>query len=755
MRVTVHVLALLFLMQHAQGVWAKGRENDLRITVQSRVACAPDSGTYEVAGSVQLWKPSETAVIITDMWDSHWCPSATARVAELAPPMNRLLAVMREKGLLIVHAPSDCMDYYRDHPARKAAMKYSGEDLAPLTDGTRELPSEAGALWPVDASDGGCEDAWAKYYRAWTRQTDALTIADKDLVSDDGAQIGECFRQRGIKNVILMGVHANMCIVARSFGLRAMKRLGLNVVLMRDMTDLMYNPESRPHTSHFNGLNLMVEYIEKYICPTVASSDFTGKEPFLFDRMRNIRLPQSDGHYRETKSYVEDEPDSDYIHASQEAYESFRDIKFAVRLHWGIYSIWQMNHESWGFLDFPNEKKQEYNSLYKTFNPTGFDAQEWMSFFLRSGIQSMAFTTKHHEGFSMFHTKTRVRQRANYLDTLHLIEPCDLAYSIEETPFKRDIVRELCDAAHKNNIKIDLYFSHPDWYDADFRPYNYHPLSTPDVGQNPGNYYNWHGNNRGRGILTPNKTPEETERMIARHREQLRELLTNYGKIDMVCLDQWFGRDVWPHTKETVKMMRKLQPDVMLRCRGIGNYGDYYTPERFVPGNKANTDMPWITIYGLASTFSYDANGDNYKGAPWIIHNIIECAAKGGGFMVGIGPDGNGKFHPKAVEQLEETGRWLKINGRGIYETRDRSVWKEGDFYFTRSKDHKKVYAFTEKWEGNELTIPSVTPRRGSDVYLFGHKKPLKWRQTEDGVRIELPENKPCEHAWGFQMETE
>lgn len=476
------------------------------------------------------------------------------------------------------------------------------------------------------------------------------------------------------------------------------------------------------------------------------------------DRKRNIVLPKSDGHYQRTMHYIEDEPDADYIHASETAHEAFRDMKFSVRIHWGIYSIWQMNEESWGFLDLPDDKKQEYNLLYKNFNPVGFDAEEWMGLFVRSGIQGMAFTTKHHEGFSMFDTKTRVKRRVNYLDTLQIIEDCDLAYSIAETPFKRDIVKELCDAARNNNIRIDLYFSHPDWYDADFRPYNYHPLVTPDAKDNPEKYGHGYVNHR-KTILTRERTPEETARLVERHREQLRELLTNYGKIDMICLDQWLGTDIWPQTKETVKMMRLLQPDVMLRGRGIGNYCDYYTPERFVPSDKENTNMPWMTIYPLGESFSYDKEGDNYKGTSWIIHNIIECAAKGGSFMVSIGPDGNGEFHPAAVEQLEETGRWLKVNGTGIYSTRSRDVWEKNGIYFTRSKDNGRVYSFVEEWPGHELIIPSVQPKKGSRIHMLGYMKPLKWFPSGDGVKIQIPadlqapENRPCEHAWGFSIE--
>jgi len=207
------------------------------------------------------------------------------------------------------------------------------------------------------------------------------------------------------------------------------------------------------------------------------------------ERACQIRLPTTDNHYRATKDYIEDQPDSDYFHASAAAYESFRDMKFGVRIHWGIYSVWKMPHESWDFLKLSDEQKEEYQETYKTWNPAGFNAEEWMDLFREAGIRCMAFTSKHHEGFSMFDTRTRVRQRVNYLAPGGpAIEDCDLAYSIMETPFHRDVVKELCESARRHGIKIDLYFSHPDWYDADFRPYNYHPLQTPDAKAHPTDY---------------------------------------------------------------------------------------------------------------------------------------------------------------------------------------------------------------------------------------------------------------------------
>src|SRR5512140_1552039 len=137
----------------------------------------------------------------------------------------------------------------------------------------------------------------------------------------------------------------------------------------------------------------------------------------------------------------------------------------------------------------------------------------------------------------------------------------------------------------------------------------------------------------------------------------------------MLSLDQWLGPKVWPELRRTILDLRELQPDVLLRARGIGNYGDYYTPEGFVPGGKENTNMPWFVIYPLGSVFSYDANASRYKGGQWIVKNLVDAVAKGGRFMVGIGPDANGQFHPTAIQQLQQAGAWLKTNGPAIYAT--------------------------------------------------------------------------------------
>jgi alpha-L-fucosidase len=261
--------------------------------------------------------------------------------------------------------------------------------------------------------------------------------------------------------------------------------------------------------------------------------------------------------------------------------------------------------------------------------------------------------------------------------------------------------------------------------------------------------------------MVSDPTPAEETRMMAYHRRQLTELLTNYGKIDMICLDMWLGKKVWPEMRREIKDLRKIQPDVMFRARGIGNYGDYYTPEAFVPGDKSNTDMPWFCIYPYGDWFSYIKN-DHYKGVDWIINNLTDIVAKGGNFMIGIGADATGRFDPQVIEAIKQAGDWLKINGEAIYATcpRNGSLWKEGDaIRYTRTKDKQIVYAISRVWPGQVLKLRTVEPKPGSEIFMLGWAKQLDWKYNkETGLEISVPSElqdnarRPCKMAWCFKI---
>jgi alpha-L-fucosidase len=437
--------------------------------------------------------------------------------------------------------------------------------------------------------------------------------------------------------------------------------------------------------------------------------------------------------------------DPSYQHASPEAYERWRDLKYGLRIHWGIYSQYGVE-ASWPLKKMTPEKKQEYFESYKTFNPTQFDAEQWMKLFECCGVKCFAFTTKHHDGFSMWDTKTRVKRRVNWTapNGPHM-EDCDLAYSIMETPFKRDIVRELMDAAHRHRIAVDLYFSHIDWFDADFRMDKWNPFGDK-------NY-------------TPQSDPDAYARFAMRHREQIREILSNYGPVEMMCLDMALPDFCWPEVKQTVLMARRIQPDVLFRERGIGAYGDYTTPENWVPTSEGLTDKrvdrPWMVIHTLSGQFAYDPVGSKYKPGSWILTNLIDIVAKGGNFMPSIGPDAQGKFHPTAIQQLEYVGDWLKVNGEAIYKTRPWTQCKEGDaIRFTRTKDSKYVYAISLKWPDERLVLRSLRAREGSLIRMLGVSEPLKWSVTAGGeLEIQIPARlqkesaRPCQQAYTFKIE--
>jgi len=210
--------------------------------------------------------------------------------------------------------------------------------------------------------------------------------------------------------------------------------------------------------------------------------------------------------------------------------------------------------------------------------------------------------------------------------------------------------------------------------------------------------------------------------------------------------------------------MRELQPDVMLRNRGIGNYGDYYTPERSVPGSKTLSDKPWFCINPLGSDFSYEPDAAKYKGTAWIVQNLVDTVAKGGGLMIGIGPSAHGEFHPEAIRQMKATGEWLKVNGQAIYATRARegALWQEGDTVrYTRSKDSRTVYAMLTKWPGTQIVLKNIKPATGSAVTMLGARGHLRWQfDSAIGTTIKLPENlqqaanRPCDYAWTLRIET-
>lgn len=242
---------------------------EVRLPLRSRVETRKGSGEWRETATDEPFAPLSTALILCDMWDHHWCQGAAGRVEILAHKISPVVELARTRGILIIHAPSDTMRYYADAPQRLAILSIPpAEPPAPLEITDPPLP--------IDDSDGGCDtpnNPLPVNYRNWTRENDTIGIAPGDLISDNGREVYNAIHSRGIKTLLVAGVHANMCILNRSFAIRQMTRWGVHCILVRDLTDAMYNPAMRPFVSHERGTQLVIEHIEKYWAPTVTSDD--------------------------------------------------------------------------------------------------------------------------------------------------------------------------------------------------------------------------------------------------------------------------------------------------------------------------------------------------------------------------------------------------------------------------------------------------------------------------------------------------
>ncbi|HKE29516.1 MAG TPA: hypothetical protein VKB88_44505 [Bryobacteraceae bacterium] len=246
---------------------AQGPQPSLKL--RTRVELYKGSGAWREAAVEEPFVPSSAALILCDMWDHHWCRSAEARVEVLARRIAPVIELARLRGVLIVHAPSETIDHYKDAPQRLAMLSI------PLVQPPTPLPLTDPPL-PIDDSDGGCDtpnNPLPVNYRAWTQENAAIRIAPSDLISDNGREVYSALQARGMRTLLFAGVHANMCILNRTFAIRQMTKWGIHCILIRDLTDAMYNPARRPFLSHEQGTQLVIEHIERYWAPTVASGE--------------------------------------------------------------------------------------------------------------------------------------------------------------------------------------------------------------------------------------------------------------------------------------------------------------------------------------------------------------------------------------------------------------------------------------------------------------------------------------------------
>jgi nicotinamidase-related amidase len=211
------------------------------------------------------WAARETALVLCDVWDHHWSRGAEERLEAMLPRMNEVVRAARDAGVQVVHAPSETMAFYDDSPARQRIAGIALVEPPPPLD--REEPP-----LPLDTSQGSSDTGEPDWHKAWSRQHPAIEVDEgRDVISDDGRELYSFYRAHGIRHVLLMGVHTNMCVLNRSFAIKQMVRWGVEICLIRDLTDAMYNPAFSPYVSHDEGTRLVVGYIEKFWCPTLES----------------------------------------------------------------------------------------------------------------------------------------------------------------------------------------------------------------------------------------------------------------------------------------------------------------------------------------------------------------------------------------------------------------------------------------------------------------------------------------------------
>ncbi len=241
----------------------------MRLMLRSRYLTRDANGrnVWQTSVERRTVPAAQTALLLCDVWDRHWSRGAQERLEAMIPRMSRVTSHLRERGVQIIHAPSDTMDFYRETAAfRRMAAVPVIEPPPPADHPDPPLP--------INDSDGGSDTGEPTWHLAWSRQHPGIEVDDRrDGVSDDGRTIYRFLRHRGLTQLLIMGVHTNMCVLHRSFGIKQMVRWGVQTALIRDLTDTMYNPAMPPYVAHEEGTRLVVEFIEKFWCPTILSSD--------------------------------------------------------------------------------------------------------------------------------------------------------------------------------------------------------------------------------------------------------------------------------------------------------------------------------------------------------------------------------------------------------------------------------------------------------------------------------------------------
>ena len=430
--------------------------------------------------------------------------------------------------------------------------------------------------------------------------------------------------------------------------------------------------------------------------------------------------------------------------AVQQKLDEWADWKFGMLIHWGSYSQWGIV-ESWSICPEDEgwtqrkpygipyfEYVKKYEDLAKTFNPTRFDPSKWAKAAKNAGMEYVVFTTKHHDGFCMFDTK----------QTDYKVTGPDCAFSKDP---RANIAKEVFNAFRAEGIHAGAYFSKPDWHSQNYW-WSYFPPKDRHV-----NY-------------DVTKYPDRWKGFKDYTYRQIEELMTGYGKLDILWLDGGWVRqrrqvkksDAEITAAETdgrifkqdedidmdgiAAMARQHQPGLIVVDRDVhGPNENYRTPEQQIP--KVPLDYPWETCMTMAGSWSYVPN-DHYKSVNTLIHNLVDIVAKGGNYLLNVGPGPDCTLDDNAYTTMTAIGNWMHQNGDAIYGTRAVAPYKDGKICFTRKKNGN-VYAIYLLDNGETLpatiSFKGLTPAKGAQVQLLGTNSRLSWKTTGGSTVITIP----------------
>jgi len=451
-----------------------------------------------------------------------------------------------------------------------------------------------------------------------------------------------------------------------------------------------------------------------------------------------------------------------------EKLEQWKDLKFGLLMHWGAYSQWGIV-ESWSICpedygwcerkkgnspDNYFEYVKEYANLQSTFNPTEFDPDKWAKAARDAGMKYVVFTTKHHDGFSMFDSK--------FTDYKVTDEACPF-----HTHQKANITKEIFDSFRDEGLWTGAYFSKPDWHCDDYWD-PYFPPKDRNVNYDPSEY------------------PDKWENYVQFTHNQIMELMTDYGKVDILWLDggwvakqsendiqKWYDKSIDKsetgflkgtivnqdiRMDELAAKAREKQPGLIVVDRAVpGKNQNYLTPENRVP-DKA-LEYPWESCIIAGGGWSWVPNA-KYKSGREAVHMLVDIVAKGGNLLFNIAPGPDGTWHDEAYVLLKEIGTWMKTNDEAIYGTRALAPYKEGKVCLTQKKDGSVFAIYLA--EENEIGMPSkiwlssICPDDKATVTLLGVDTLLKWEKVGNGFVVEIPEKfqkvPPCKYAWCLKI---